>query len=54
MVNKKPYFFIYNYDRLKNDYNVFMNNVNKTPRRTETLGLKKLEIRLQTNYWESE
>ena len=28
MVNKKPYFFIYNYDMLKSDYSVFMNNVN--------------------------
>ncbi len=31
-----------------------INYLNKTPRRTETLGLKKLEIRLQINYWESE
>ena len=31
-----------------------INYLNKTPRRTEALGLKKLEIRLQTNYWESE
>ena len=28
--------------------------LNKTPRRTEVEGLKKLEIRLQINYWESE
>lgn len=28
--------------------------LSKTPRRTEVEGLKKLEIRLQTNYWESE
>lgn len=28
--------------------------LNKMPRRTDTEGLKKLEIRLQINYWESE
>ena len=28
MVNKKPYFFIYNYNMLKSDYSVFMNNAN--------------------------
>lgn len=28
MVNKKPHFFIYNYDTLKSEYSVFMNNVN--------------------------
>ena len=27
--------------------------LNKTPRRTEIEGLKKLEIKLQVNYWES-
>lgn len=28
IVNKKPYFFIYNYNMLKSDYSVFMNNAN--------------------------
>ena len=28
--------------------------LSKTPRRTEVEGLKKLEIKLQVNYWESE
>lgn len=28
--------------------------LNKVPRRTDVEGLKKLEIRLQINYWESE
>lgn len=27
MVNKKPYFFLYNYNLLKSEYNVFMDNV---------------------------
>lgn len=31
-----------------------INYLSKTPRRTEVEGLKKLEIRLQINYWESE
>lgn len=31
-----------------------INYLNKTLRRTEIEGLRKLEIRLQTNYWESE
>ena len=36
------------------DFSVFISYLNKTPRRTDIEGLKKLEIRLQTNYWESE
>ncbi len=31
-----------------------INYLNKTPRRTQVEGLKKIEIRLQINYWESE
>ena len=30
-----------------------INYLNKIPRRTEVEGLKKLEIRLQVNYWEN-
>ena len=29
MANKKPYFFIYNYEHLMNEYNTFMQDVNK-------------------------
>ncbi len=31
-----------------------INYLNKAPRKAEVEGLKKLEIRLQINYWESE
>lgn len=47
-----------NYSKIVADENKTMslsiNYLNKTPRRTEIEGLKKLEIRLQINYWESE
>lgn len=35
-------------------FSVSISYLSKTPRRTEVEGLKKLEIRLQINYWESE